>query len=61
MLLIFGMCVLSIGGGINAQFDDSPSNDGAGWVLAGMGAVGALVSGWFLWGAKLAELVGGAA
>lgn len=51
MLLIFGMCVMAIGGGINAQFDDSPVNDGAGWVLAGMGSLGALVSGWIMWGA----------
>ena len=53
MILIFGMCVLSIAGGICAQFDDSPANDGAGWVLAGMGAVGALASGWVLWGASV--------
>ena len=51
MLLIFMLSAMSIIAGICAQFDDSPSNDGAGWLMAGAGALGALASGFFVWGA----------
>lgn len=60
-MLIFIFSVIALIAGIAVQFDSDPSNDDAGLVLIGVGVVGALVSGWFLWGAKLVALIGGAA
>ena len=51
MKLIFMLAVMAIIGGISAQYDSMPSNDGASKVLAGAGVIVAAGSGWIVWGA----------
>ena len=53
MMLIFCMGVLAFVGGIAVQFDNDPSNNGAGWILAGVGGLVAILTGWVMWGALL--------
>ena len=53
MMLIFCMSVLAFVGGIAVQFDNDPSNNGAGWVLAGAGGLVAVLTAWAMWGALL--------
>lgn len=53
MMLIFTMSVLACIGGIAVQFDNDPSNNGAGWILAGVGGLVAILTAWAMWGALL--------
>ena len=53
MELIFMMAALAFVGGIAVQFDNDPSNSGAGWVLAGVGGLVAILTAWAMWGALL--------
>lgn len=53
MILIFGMAVLAAIGGVAVQFDNDPSNNDAGWVLAGVGGLVAVLTGWAMWGGLL--------
>ena len=52
MKLIFMLSIMAMIGGINAQYDSMPSNDGAGKVLAGGGALVALLTGAIMWWPK---------
>lgn len=51
MRLIFVFAVLAVIAGIVVQYDSMPSNDSAGKVLAGAGALVAAGAGWIMWGA----------
>ena len=50
MMLIFTFAIMALIAGISVQYDSIPSNDGAGKVLAGVGALVAVGSGWIMWG-----------
>lgn len=49
MMLIFIFSAMAVIAGIGVQFDDMPSNDGAGLLLAGIGAPIALLTGATMW------------
>lgn len=51
MDLILLLAVLCLMAGIGVQYDDMPSNDGAGKALATVGGLGVLVVGGMMWGA----------
>lgn len=53
MELIFMMAALTLIGGIAVQFDNDPSNNGAGWILAGVGGLVAILAAWVMWSALL--------
>ena len=53
MELIFMMSALVFIGGIAVQFDGDEDNNGAGWVLAGVGGLVAILTAWAMWSALL--------
>ena len=52
MMLIFMLSAFAVIAGVGVQFDDMPSNDGAGLVLTGFGAPIALLTGAVMWWPK---------